>query len=353
MSVIYIEKDDIASAWIEALKRVLEEGDEISTSYDKGKEIPSKDSTVRIKVNNPFSNPMRNRRSKEKKVLNIKSRFGNSYEVYGHMGDYCLVGSIQSGYIEECLEGVFDDNLVKSKSSYPYSYHNRLFNYSPYGLEDIPFKSFNLDIRKILDFEECEKLESQLSENEELKQINTICSFYLYGDALGECQNLGGKCEDHNNCDFKDSYKDITLTRNNGEKINLTKKLLKYKRQIPIEFFNFPQINQIDLVIKGLKKSPNSRRIQATTWRPLSDPFRDDPPCLQRLHFRIKDNKLIMNTHWRSRDLFKAWQSNVNAMIRIQELVANELGLEVGSYLDVSDSLHIYGRDIEKARELI
>lgn len=32
-SVIYIEAEDVESAWLEALKRVLKEGDHISTTY--------------------------------------------------------------------------------------------------------------------------------------------------------------------------------------------------------------------------------------------------------------------------------------------------------------------------------
>jgi hypothetical protein len=63
-----------------------------------------------------------------------------------------------------------------------------------------------------------------------------------------------------------------------------------------------------------------------------------------------------MNTHWRSRDLFKAWFENVIAlttlMRKIAERISEEMSREVrlGRYVDVSDSLHIYGsyfRDIE------
>lgn len=52
-SVIYIEEEDVGSAWLEAIRRVLEEGDDISTEYDKEGDPPSKDSTVLIKIRNP------------------------------------------------------------------------------------------------------------------------------------------------------------------------------------------------------------------------------------------------------------------------------------------------------------
>ena len=274
MSVIFIEKEDIASAWIEALTKVMEHGDSISTSYDKEGDIPSKDATVMIKINKPFSNPMRNRRSKDNKILEIQSKLGNSYKIYGHMGDYCLIPSIQSGYIEEIMEGINDHLIQESETSYPYSYHNRIFNYKSYSEEDI--KHIDYDISR-------------------------------------------------------KNFNDSILLSN----------------------YRLPSINQIELVIEGLKKSPISRRIQATTWRPYSDPFRSDPPCLQRLHFRVKNEKLNMNSYWRSRDLFKAWQSNVNGMIRIQKLVADKCGFEIGCYTDISDSLHIYGRDIKDVEGLL
>ncbi|MDH5745312.1 MAG: hypothetical protein OEZ52_17345, partial [Candidatus Aminicenantes bacterium] len=63
-----------------------------------------------------------------------------------------------------------------------------------------------------------------------------------------------------------------------------------------------------------------------------------------------------MNTHWRSRDLFKAWFENVIAlttlMRKITEAIAESTNKRVrlGRYVDISDSLHIYGsyfREIE------
>jgi thymidylate synthase len=67
---------------------------------------------------------------------------------------------------------------------------------------------------------------------------------------------------------------------------------------------------------------------------------------------RIKEGKLMMQTTWRSRDLFRAWEANVNGMIRIQKYVADELGVEIGHYLDFSNSLHIYGNTISEVEDM-
>ena len=113
-------------------------------------------------------------------------------------------------------------------------------------------------------------------------------------------------------------------------------------------------VNQVDYIVKKLSETGYSRRAQAITWNTKLDPPTDDPPCLQRIWGRlIEDDKGVlvfnMNTHWRSRDLFKAWFENVIAlttlMRKIAERISEETSREVrlGRYVDISDSLHIYG----------
>lgn len=122
----------------------------------------------------------------------------------------------------------------------------------------------------------------------------------------------------------------------------------------------FKSIDQIQYIIDNLAATAHSRRAQAITWMPTADPQTDDPPCLQRIWCRLtadgKDRWLLnMNTHWRSRDLYKAWFMNVYAMTELQriiaERIADKLGqsVSVGRYVDISDSLHIYGSYFENA----
>lgn len=115
-----------------------------------------------------------------------------------------------------------------------------------------------------------------------------------------------------------------------------------------------PPINQIEYVINKCAQTHYTRRAQAITWIPNADPQTDDPPCLQRLWFRIMIDKmkklwLNLNSHWRSRDGYKGWFMNAFALTDLQCVVAEgiseELGREVGvgRYVDISDSFHIYG----------
>ncbi|MDP3790261.1 MAG: thymidylate synthase [Candidatus Omnitrophota bacterium] len=112
--------------------------------------------------------------------------------------------------------------------------------------------------------------------------------------------------------------------------------------------------NQMDLIIDKLSKAPHSRRAQAITWNVKLDSETDDPPCLQRLWFRVSalpggKKVLNMNSHWRSRDAFKASFMNMFALTDLQKTIAEEISrrqgeeIGVGRYVDISDSFHIYG----------
>jgi len=131
----------------------------------------------------------------------------------------------------------------------------------------------------------------------------------------------------------------------------------------------FKKINQIQYIIDKLAQTAHTRRAQAITWMPTADPPTDDPPCLQRIWCRLvtADSgklSLNMNTHWRSRDLYKAWFMNVYAITDLQRIIAEKISekinkpVTVGRYVDISDSLHIYGsyfdeasKEVEKMRQ--
>lgn len=123
--------------------------------------------------------------------------------------------------------------------------------------------------------------------------------------------------------------------------------------------FDLPFLNQIDELVNKLAEAPHSRRAQAITWVPFIDVEHHEPPCLQRIWCRVVrsdgDKYLLeMNTHWRSRDAFKAALMNIYAITTLQETIANRISavsgkdIGVGRYVDISDSFHIYGSYIRK-----
>jgi thymidylate synthase len=123
----------------------------------------------------------------------------------------------------------------------------------------------------------------------------------------------------------------------------------------------FAKFNQVQYIIDYLSRAGHSRRAQAITWMPTADPVTDDPPCLQRIWCRLISSGqgqwvLNMNTHWRSRDLYKAWFMNVYAITDLQKTIADAIAekrgepVKVGRYVDISDSLHIYGSYFEEVK---
>jgi thymidylate synthase len=123
----------------------------------------------------------------------------------------------------------------------------------------------------------------------------------------------------------------------------------------------FKAVDQIGYIIDSLSGTSFTRRAQAITWMPTADPATDDPPCLQRIWCRLVEDEdgslsLNMNTHWRSRDLYKAWFMNVYALTDLQKKIADKIAenrgepVSVGRYVDISDSLHIYGSYFREAQ---
>ena len=113
-------------------------------------------------------------------------------------------------------------------------------------------------------------------------------------------------------------------------------------------------VNQIGFLIDNLVRASYTRRAQAITWMPTVDKDHHEPPCLQRIWTRIVIDEqgvywLNMNTHWRSRDAYKAAYMNMYALTDLQRMIAEEIGgklgreVRIGQYIDISDSFHIYG----------
>jgi thymidylate synthase len=49
-----------------------------------------------------------------------------------------------------------------------------------------------------------------------------------------------------------------------------------------------------------------------------------------------------MHTTWRSRDIFRAMHMNMLALTKLQKMMAEKINVQVGGYLDYTNSAHIY-----------
>ena len=103
--------------------------------------------------------------------------------------------------------------------------------------------------------------------------------------------------------------------------------------------------DQIDEVIEMLKTDPNTRRAVLTMWDPQYDlgSSSKDLPCNTHVYFRKVNERLDMTVCNRSNDL--VWGmlgANVVHMSILQEYIANATKIEVGTYHQFTNNLHIY-----------
>jgi len=104
---------------------------------------------------------------------------------------------------------------------------------------------------------------------------------------------------------------------------------------------------QVPFIISELKRNPYSRRAIMNIRDFDVDSSNNDPACMQSIQYFIRDNKLHCKILFRSNDLAEAFFYNAFALIRLQEKIAAELNVEVGTYAHRSNSMHCYEKDFD------
>ena len=102
--------------------------------------------------------------------------------------------------------------------------------------------------------------------------------------------------------------------------------------------------DQIDTVIKTLTRDPNSRQAVCQIWDTEDlDKDTKDKACNMSIVFRMRNQRLDMTVYNRSNDMvWGAYGANVVQFSMIQEYVAASLGVNMGTYTQVSNSFHVY-----------
>ena len=145
------------------------------------------------------------------------------------------------------------------------------------------------------------------------------------------------------------------ITKNHDKKLaDLGVPYIKFIKNENNEIVNIEEgINQIEYLIEKAKRESISRKLQVTTWQPHKDLKISGAPCLQRLWFRVVNNEsLVLESAWRSRDLFKAFGSNIIGIVELGKMIAERLDLQLIQYVDFSNSLHIYSSDFDEVSKI-
>ena len=113
-------------------------------------------------------------------------------------------------------------------------------------------------------------------------------------------------------------------------------------------------IHQLQNVTDLLRRNPGSRRavIQLFAATDLDD-LHKDVPCTCTFQFFVREEKLHMVAHMRSNDAVIGLPHDFFCFTMLQEMLARELNLELGSYHHLVGSLHIYDDDVKMAKEYL
>jgi thymidylate synthase len=111
--------------------------------------------------------------------------------------------------------------------------------------------------------------------------------------------------------------------------------------------------DQLVRVYEVLRTDPSSRQGVLLIWDPRQDlphsdgtPQSQDIPCNISAFVRVRDGRLEWTQVMRSNDLFLGLPHNIVQFTMLQEVLAGWLDIDVGQYFHLSDSLHVYERDM-------
>ncbi len=102
------------------------------------------------------------------------------------------------------------------------------------------------------------------------------------------------------------------------------------------------EVDQIKYVIDEIKRKPYSRRLVVTAWEPGNATKSKLPPCHYSFAFNVSGNKLNCHLTQRSGDIALGIPFNLAAYSILTQIIAQEVGLEVGSFAHTIIDAHVY-----------
>lgn len=109
-------------------------------------------------------------------------------------------------------------------------------------------------------------------------------------------------------------------------------------------------VDQIQALVEGLRKTPNSRRHTVTAWNPGQLEEMALPPCHCLFQFFVADGRLSCQLYQRSADIFLGVPFNIASYALLTHMVAQVVDLEPGEFIHTLGDAHLYINHLEQAR---
>ncbi len=113
---------------------------------------------------------------------------------------------------------------------------------------------------------------------------------------------------------------------------------------------NGETIDQIEALIKELRKNPNSRRLVVSAWNVADLPDMALMPCHVMFQFYVANNRLSCQLYQRSADSFLGVPFNIASYALLTHMIAQQCDLAVGDFIWTGGDCHIYTNHLEQVQ---
>lgn len=111
-------------------------------------------------------------------------------------------------------------------------------------------------------------------------------------------------------------------------------------------------VDQLQILIDGIKQDPHGRRHILSAWNPGELDSMALPPCHVLAQFYVSnDNKLSCQMYQRSCDMFLGVPFNIASYSLLTAMIAQVCDLDVGEFVHTLGDAHIYLNHVEQVKE--
>ncbi|MGZ8337794.1 MAG: thymidylate synthase [Allosphingosinicella sp.] len=111
------------------------------------------------------------------------------------------------------------------------------------------------------------------------------------------------------------------------------------------------EIDQIAELVELIGSDPGSRRQIVTAWNPGENHLMALAPCHCLFQTQVAGGKLHLQLYQRSADVFLGVPFNIASYALLTHMLAQQCGLEPGTFVWTGGDCHLYSNHLDQARE--